>query len=149
MVFYLTIFVISRVARLRGRYEHPFYGVFAELSARQFAGIFAIKIAQNVVHGVFVVIALSCFHVSAPPVLAFGLSQIVRIVRGLPVSAFGLGVDQLTFPALFGVFDGGDGRVLAFSIAYTFSMVASRGALGLVFIRSAMAALPTSEPKHA
>ena len=65
---------------------------------------------------------------------AVGFTQVVLLVRGLPVTAFGIGADQVSIPAMFGPWDEPTGQVLAFSVAYTFALFAGRAVLCLPFV---------------
>ena len=136
VVFYLLCFGLSRVSRLRGKASRgSTLDVFHELTAGQFLGLYGLKLVQNLSHGVFIVAAMPCFGVDVPHLVGVAFAQVVALARGLPISAFGIGVDQLSFSTLFSAWDPGSGsQVLAFSLAYTFSVLVARGLIGLIFI---------------
>jgi hypothetical protein len=134
VLFFLACFILSRVDPF-GDKAPRVLSVFRELSARQFWALYAIKLFQNVFHGVFVAFTVIGFQIATPPSAGFALSHVVRMVRGLPVSAFGLGVDQVSFAGLFGAWDASGSRILAYSLVYTFSMFVARALLGLLFVR--------------
>jgi hypothetical protein len=148
MLFFVACFALSRVplSRLplaRGPGDgklHRILSVFRDISTLRFFTLYLVKLVQNAIHGVFVALSLVSFGILAPETAGFALSQIVRMVRGLPVSAFGIGVDQLTFAVLFEPWDQTGVRILAFSLVYTFSMVVARGLLGLCFLRGVVGA---------
>ena len=135
---YLVCFLASRVTRhgFPRRDRAATLAIFADQSAAQFCRLLIIKLALNAWHGLFIGLALAAFGIDVPLLLAVALTQIVHLARNLPLSAFGIGVDQVTFPALFGFWDpSGGAHVLGFSVVYTFALILGRGLLGLVFVR--------------
>lgn len=137
--FYLFCVLLSRLYKIlpqRLQFK-SFLDLFMEISMVQYGSFLGLKITKNVAHAVFVVVGLWSFGIEVPFIVGLAFAQIVFMVRGLPVSAFGIGVDQLTYPALFGPWEpaGQPGQVLAFSMVYTFSLLLGRGLLGLPFVQ--------------
>ncbi|MBN93628.1 MAG: hypothetical protein CL928_06060 [Deltaproteobacteria bacterium] len=114
--------------------------VFSEIRAQWFAAFYVLKVVKNLAMGLFVAVGISAFGVKLPVLVGIAFTQVVLLVRGLPVTAFGIGVDQLTIPSLFGPWDpaGEPGQVLAFSAVYTCSLLLGRLALGLPFLKSVL-----------
>jgi len=140
--FYLAVFFSSRLVRQFGKNRNPesVISAFPDQSIFQFAIHLGLKLALNLWHGIFVGFALLTFGINVPKQMAIALAQLVQLARGLPVSMFGVGVDQVTFPALFNPWDPSTGEsILAFSIVYTFSLVLVRNLMGLAFLKRAMA----------
>lgn len=131
-------FLLSRLGGLLAPRARPpaLLAPLCEASAARWLGLFALKLAKCALFAAFVVAALRCFGLRPPIATAVALGQLALLAHGLPVSAFGLGVDQVTFPALFGAFEAGHpGRALAFSLVYTASLLCGRIALALPFVR--------------
>jgi hypothetical protein len=120
--------------------------VFTKLAPHQFAALWALKVVKNLAMGLFVTAGLVCFGMAVPAVVGVGFTQVILLVRGLPVTAFGLGVDQMSIPAMFGPWDEPAGQVLAFSVAYTFALFAGRAVLGIPFVGRVMAEVRQEEP---
>ena len=106
------------------------------LQGAHFAVLFGIKILQNIVHGLYVVMLLWSFGLAIPLLYGIGTAQIIRSARGIPLAAFGAGVDQLTFETLFLHFSGD--ILIACSLVYTSSMLAARIIPGALCLRSAI-----------
>jgi hypothetical protein len=135
---YLACFLASRLTRHlhSGRDRTATLAIFADQSASQFCRLLIIKLALNAWHGLFIGLALGAFGVDVPLLLAVAGTQIIHLARNLPLSAFGIGVDQVAFPAIFSFWDPtGGAYVLGFSVVYTFALILGRGLVGLVFIR--------------
>jgi len=135
--FYLLCFFASRLSRLvpdRLQQENLFTP-FAWSPARSWLALLGIKVAQNGAYGLFVILAMPAFGLHPPAGAGIALTQLVRLARGIPISAFGIGVDQLSFPYLFqGWALGQENSLVAFSMAFTFSLIAARFLVGLPFL---------------
>jgi len=107
--------------RWRGRWS---------VGARDLTVLGAIKLGQNVVHGLFVVGLLSCFFLPVGFWEGLGMAQILRSGRGVPLSIMGVGVDQVAFQTLIPLPDGD--RLFACSLVYTASMVSARLLPGVI-----------------
>ena len=96
----------------------------------------------------WIALSLPLFGIAPPLAASVALSQIAHLAHALPIAAFGIGVDQLTFPALFGAWEPASqpGSALAFSVAFTAAMIVSRGALGLVLLPGVLARLRERPP---
>lgn len=136
VLFYCSCFLISRVFRhfVSNRDRKKALAVVADLPAKKFGALLGIKIVYNLIHGIFVGLAFHCFYINVPLGFATACTQVIQLVRGLPVSAFGIGVDQISFSYLFSPWESFSGQILAFSMIYTFSIIFSRGLLGLIFV---------------
>ena len=144
--FYAFCVVLSRVGPRLGIPKTPL-SLFEEIGGRQYTAFFAIKLVQNIVQGVWVTFALSCFGVDVPVVASIAFTQVIHLVRSLPVAAFGIGVDQLTFPALYAAWEPESGGVLlAFSMVFTCSMLVGRAVLGVPFVQTVLTALRRPSP---
>lgn len=107
--------------RWRGDWQIPLPGI----------GVLAgIKLIQNLIHGGYVVALLWCFALPVNLWEGMGMAQIVRSIRGLPLSVMGVGVDQVAFETLIQSID--VDRLLACSLIYTASMLAARVIPGLI-----------------
>jgi hypothetical protein len=135
VLFYIACFLTSRVFRhyILNRDREKALAVVADLPATKFAALLGIKVVYNLMHGIFVGLAFHCFYLDVPLVFAAASTQVIQLVRSLPVFVFGIGVDQISFSYLFAPWEIVSGQVIAFSVIYTFSMVFSRGLLGLIF----------------
>ena len=112
--------------------------VFRDITPLQWPALWALKLIKNLAMGLFIVYGMSCFGITPPLLLGLGLSQLVLLVRGLPVTVFGIGADQLTIPVLFGAWGGlgGHEQLVAFSLAFTSSILLGRALLGLPFLKA-------------
>ena len=146
VAFYACCVLLSRVGPRLGLPKTPL-SLFEEISGRQYTAFFFIKLVQNIVHGVWVTFALSCFGVDVPVVASIAITQVIHLARSLPVAAFGIGVDQLTFPALYAAWEPEGGSVLlAFSMVFTCSMLVGRSVLGVPFVQTVLTALRRPSP---
>ena len=147
--FYVLCILASRIGK-RLPIKKTALALFEEISLPQYGFFLSLKVVQNILHGVWIALALPCFGIEPPALVSMAFTQVVHLVHSLPVSAFGVGVDQLTVPTLFGPWEpaGSAGLLLAFSVVYTFSMIFSRGVLGLPFVSGViedMRILPTTQ----
>jgi len=132
--FYILGILVSRLFR-RQYHRIKVLSGFADLSLSHYVAFYAIKVTQNVVYGIFLYGILASFGISAPMVATIALMQIIQLTRGLPVTAFGIGVDQITIPTLFGAWaTGSPGILLAASIVFTFTLMCGRALLGIPFV---------------
>jgi len=137
VAFYVACFTSSRYRKhfMPHRDKQAVLSIFADFHAGQYAVLLGIKLVYNLIHGLFVAFAFHCFAVKLPMLYAVACTQVLQFVHSLPVSAFGIGVDQLTFGYLFAPWESTEGKIIAFSVVYTFSLVLARGLLGLFFVR--------------
>ena len=147
--FYGAAFLVSRVSRYLSpnSTRQDIFRTFDDLQSGQFFKLLGIKIIQNLIHGVYIVLALLTFGIDVPKQSAVAFAQIIQLARNMPLNAFGIGVDQLTFATLFTPFETLVGQVVAFSMAYTFAILFGRAFLGFVYLPHAMKIL--GEEKHA
>jgi len=145
VAFYLVCILISRLTAWWG-FPKTVLSIFEEIRLSQYAFFLGVKTLQNVMLGVWVALALRCFGVHPPALFSVASAQVIHLVHSLPVAAFGVGVDQLTIPTLFQPWEGSNdaGALFAFSVAFTFSLVAGRAVLGLPFVRGVWMDLSTS-----
>ena len=134
--FYGACYVVSRVSRYFSptSTRQDIFRTFDDLTSGQFFRLLGIKVLQNLLHGLYVVLALSTFEIHAPQESAMAFAQVIQLARNLPLNAFGIGVDQLTFTTLFMPFESIAGQVVAFSMAYTFAVLFGRALIGLFFL---------------
>ena len=148
-LFYLACFALSMISRFMpaviSRRENLFTP-FVWSPVWSWPLLLLIKLVQNGTYGLFVMLTMPAFGLHPPEWASMAFTQVVRIARGLPISAFGIGIDQLTFPFLFqGTAGAGEGDLVAFSIAFTFSLIAARFAFGLPFFARASREMWTEE----
>lgn len=144
VAFYLGCVVVSRVTP-RLSLPRTALSLFEDIRLPSYAAFSGLKLAQNLAHGLWVVFALGCFGIEVPWLLGVGLAQIVHLARSLPITAFGLGVDQLTFPALYLAFAPAPGALLGFSLVYGAAMLTARLSLGAPFLPRVLAELREGE----
>ena len=147
--FYALCYLVSRVSRYLSpnSTRQDVFRTFDDLRSGQFFKLLGVKIFQNLLHGTYIVFALLSFGINVPKESAMAFAQVIQLARNMPLNAFGIGVDQLTFATLFSVFESIPGQVIAFSIAYTFSVLLGRALLGFIYLPHAMRIL--GEEKHA
>lgn len=111
VAFWTLCLVTSRVWQwLPDRFRwRSVFSVFVDMTLAQWLAFFGMKLVQNVVHGLFVALALVCFRISAPVLVGMTLTQVIHVLRGVPITAFGIGVDQVAFPLLFAPWETGLG----------------------------------------
>ena len=111
--------------------------IFLRIEPHWFVIFWAMRCCKACAIGLFAAAGLACFGLGVPILTAMGFTQIVMLVRSLPVSAFGVGVDQLTIPALFGPWDSAaqPGQVMAFAVVFTGALLVGRALMGLPFIQ--------------
>ena len=151
VVLYVAVVGASRFFPRLGSSEST--SLLHDFTLTHYAAFLGIKIVQNLIHGLWIVLALRCFGVSPPAIVSIAFTQVVHLVHGLPVAAFGIGVDQLMVPSLFSPWspDDGGASLLAFSVAYTFAMVIGRASIGLLVVRRVVAEIkapPLENPKE-
>jgi hypothetical protein len=139
MGFYLLCFLTARLWNYLPESMHQDESVFTPFvraPVYSYPLLLIILIIEMASFGLFVILTMPAFGLNPPPEAGMGLTQLVLLARGLPVSAFGIGLDQLTFPYLFQGWGDKDALV-AFSIAFTFSLIAVRFVIGLPFFTHA------------
>jgi hypothetical protein len=137
--FYLLCFCVARLwmflpERFRG-YESIFTP-FVRAPIHSYGVLLLIQVVLAGSAGLLVMLGMPAFDLDPPAAASVGLSQVVWLARGLPISALGIGLDQLTFPYLFKGW-GTREALVAFSIAFTFSLVALKFVIGLPFFTRA------------
>lgn len=137
--FYLLCVLLSRISGMlpESMPKIEMLEPFVTISLTQYAVYYLIKLVQNMIYGFFLAGTFFAFGMAPPLIASMAFMQIIHLTRAIPVSAFGIGVDQIAFPVLFGPWEPADspGLVLACSIAFTFSMIAGRALLGVPFVR--------------
>ena len=133
--FFVSCFLVSRIFRhfIHSRDRTKPLAAVADLRATQFFSLFLLKIVYNLFHGLFIGLALHSFAIYVPLDISTAFTQVIQLVRNLPVAAFGIGVDQFSFTYLFSAWEQSSGQILAFSMLYTTSTILTRALLGLVF----------------
>ncbi|MEE2829807.1 MAG: hypothetical protein VX498_11520 [Myxococcota bacterium] len=121
--------------------------MFHRISLAHFGGFLLLKVVKNLAMGLFVVAGLACFSVKPPVFIGVAMTQVVLLLRGLPVTAFGIGVDQVSIPTLFEPWQAAanDSALLGFAAVFTFSLVAGRAVLGVPFVGGVLADLRREE----
>ncbi len=76
--------------------------------------------------------AVRAFNMEIPLIALLAYVPIILLVISVPVSAFGLGTSQAAMLVLFRDY-GTPAQILAFSLAYTASIVVLRGAIGALY----------------
>lgn len=139
MGFYLACFAAARLWNYLPESMHRDETVFSPFvlcPLHAWPVLLGIQLLQMASYGLFVILVMPAFDLHPPAAAAMGLTQVVVLTRGLPISALGIGLDQLTFTYLFQGF--GQARVLlAFSFAYTFFQIGVRFLIALPFFTSA------------
>jgi uncharacterized membrane protein YbhN (UPF0104 family) len=138
LLFYLGCFIASRIGRFTPGFrdgDHLFTP-FIWTPAYSWPILFCIHLVQMGTHGLFTILTMPAFGLHPPELATLALTQVVTLTRGLPISASGIGLDQVTIPFLFQGF-GDPGKLLAFSIAYTFSQIMVRFIVGFPFFNQA------------
>jgi len=141
--FYLLCILTSRIFRyLPPRYRIiKVFNAFIDITLRQYAAFFTIKIVQNIFYGLFLAGMLYSFGIRPPLIAVIAFMQIIQFVRSIPVTAFGIGIDQIAVPVLFSAWApvgavpaGAGGHLLACSIIFTFTLFVGRAMLGIPFV---------------
>ncbi len=139
MGFYMLCFLTARLwPLLPERYQEQgnLFLPFVYCPVYAYPVLLIISMLQMASYGVFVILTMPLFGLNPPALATLALTQLVTIARGIPISAQGIGLDQITFPFLFQGW-GEAGALLAFSIAYTFSKIAVRFLIGVPFFSRA------------
>ena len=76
--------------------------------------------------------AVRAFNMDIPLIVLIAYVPVVLLVISVPISAFGLGTSQAAMLILFNGY-GSQAQILAFSLAYSASIVILRGALGALY----------------
>jgi hypothetical protein len=139
MGFYLLCFLTARLWNYLPESMHKDESVFTPFVRApiySYPILLFVLVIEMASFGLFVILTMPAFDLHPPPEAGMGLTQLVLLARGLPISAFGIGLDQLTFPYLFKGWGDPD-QLVAFSIAFTFSLIAVRFVIGLPFFTHA------------
>ena len=151
--FYLLCILVSRLSRYLPE-SAPRIAVldpFVEISLWQYALFYLIKLVQNVWYGLFLAGLLLAFGIMPPLIVSIGFMQIIHLTRAIPVSAFGIGIDQIAIPVLFTAWEPADspGLLLACSLVFTFTLIFGRALLGVPFVRGVFNDLVEREEERA
>lgn len=138
MGFYLIAFSASMIARVIPGFKDQdhLFTPFIWCKVYAYPALLLLALVQMLSYGLFVIITMPCFDLHPPPLATMALTQVVTLARGLPISAQGIGLDQVTFPFLFQGW-GAASVIVAFSICYTFSKILIRFAIGVPFFTRA------------
>jgi len=109
---------------------------FVDISLKQYAIFYFTKLIQNILYGLFLAGVLVSFSIKPPVIVSVGFMQIIHLTRAIPVSAFGIGVDQIAIKYLFEAWaPSSTGLLLACSGVFTFTLVIGRALLGVPFLK--------------
>ena len=136
---YVFILIINRLARFMPAFirENKVLAPFSGIPIRQYGSFYLIKLVQNLLYGLFLAGLLLAFNICPPIITSIGFMQIIHLTRALPISAFGIGVDQVAITELFRAWEPpGSGLLLAASVVFTFTLIIGRALLGVPFIKS-------------
>lgn len=149
LVYYLVCFIASRIGRFipGSRDRDHFFTPFIWTPAYAWPILLCIHLVQMGTHGLFTILTMPAFGLHPPELATLAFTQVVTMTRGLPISALGIGLDQVTIPFLFQGF-GDPGKLLAFSIAYTFSQIMVRFIIGLPFFNQATKEMFEKKPEE-
>jgi hypothetical protein len=113
------------------------FNPFSDISIQQYAVFLVIKLFQNILYGFFLAGLLYSFGIKPPLIVCVAFMQIIHLTRAIPVSAFGIGVDQIAIIFLFSAWEPADstGLLLACSLVFTFTMIFGRALLGVPFLK--------------
>lgn len=145
---YALVFVISRVTRILGWKPKGKAALFLpDVHGRggRWWLLLVVMIVKMSSYSLFAIVTMPFFGISPPFLVTFGLMQLSTIARLLPLSAQGIGVDQVTLLVLFAAF-GDREAILAYSIAYSFTKIGFRFMIGLPFFNRAISHLFTARP---
>jgi hypothetical protein len=81
---------------------------------------------------IFFYVAIRAFNMEIPMIALLAYVPIILLVISIPISAFGLGTSQAAMLFLFRDY-GTPAQILAFSLAYSASIVVLRGAIGALY----------------
>ncbi len=136
--FYLLVLIINTLFKypLKKYRMDNLLDPFVDISLKQYAIFYIIKLIQNLLYGLFLAGLLFSFAINAPIVASIGFMQIIHLTRAIPVSAFGIGVDQIAIKYLFQAWEpAGTGLLLACSGVFTFALIIGRALLGVPFLK--------------
>ncbi len=113
------------------------FNPFSDISIQQYAVFLVIKLLQNILYGFFLAGLLYAFGIKPPLIVCVAFMQIIHLTRAIPVSAFGIGVDQIAITFLFSAWEpaGSSGLLLACSLVFTFTLIFGRALLGVPFLK--------------
>jgi hypothetical protein len=106
--------------------------VFIETPAAVYLLHTAYRCAFYFTFVLFFYAAVRAFNMEIPLVALIAYVPVILLVISIPVSAFGLGTSQAAMLVLFRDY-GSQAQILAFSLAYSASIVILRGALGALY----------------
>jgi len=136
---YIVIILVTMVFRhfLKGYGTIAIFDPFSDISIQQYAIFLTIKLIQNILYGFFLAGLLYAFGIKPPLIVCIAFMQIIHLTRAIPVSAFGIGVDQVAIPFLFRAWEpaGSSGLLLACSLVFTFTLIFGRALLGVPFLK--------------
>jgi len=139
--FYLLILIVNLLFKypLKKYRMNNLFDPFVDISLQQYLVFYLIKLFQNVLYGFFLAGLLYSYAIKPPVVVSIGYMQIIHLTRAIPVSAFGIGVDQITIKYLFEAWEStGTGLLLAASSVFTFTLIIGRALLGVPFLKGVM-----------
>lgn len=136
---YLFILFISRLARYlpEGFRKKNVFNPFNDITLLQYAVFYLVKLVQNILYGFFLAGLLYAFGIKPPIIVCIAFMQIIHLTRAIPVSAFGIGVDQIAISFLFSSWEpeNSPGLLLACSLVFTFTLIIGRALLGVPFLK--------------
>ncbi len=136
---YILILIVIMLFRypLKKYRVNNIFGTFANISLSKYVIFYLVKLVQNILYGFFLAGLLFSFAIKPPVIGSIGFMQIIHLARAIPVSAFGIGVDQITINYLFEAWEpSGTGLLLACSSVFTFTLIIGRALLGVPFLKS-------------
>lgn len=137
--FYLFILLITRLSRYlpEGFRRKNVFAPFVDRTLLQYAVFYLVKLVQNILYGTFLAGLLYAFGIKPPLIVCIAFMQIIHLTRAIPVSAFGIGVDQIAISLLFNAWEpiGSPGLLLACSLVFTFTLIIGRALLGVPFLK--------------
>ena len=132
-LFFFGVIAFSRIPR-QNRPHHAVLTPFADLKWADYGALLAVKLVQNCLWGLSLILALPLCAIHAPAWASLAYTQVIHLARALPISAFGIGADQVTIATLFQPWESTDGALVAFSLLFTTGVLLCRVLLGLPFV---------------
>jgi len=130
VVFALAILFSTRIARDWLRRQQAF-AVLSEVPPERLLRAFGLRAALHASFAAFVALASRSFDIDIPWSAALAHTPLVLAVGALPISIGGLGTAQAALVFFFGAY-ASDERLLAFGLAYTFTLLVLRLPVGVV-----------------
>jgi len=132
VVFVAVLKLIPDYKFIKKVKQNDLFKIYIETSVATYAVNIAYRCAFYFTFILFFYVAVRAFNIEVPFTALVAYVPVILLIISIPISAFGLGTSQAAMLVLFKDY-GSPAQILAFSLAYSASIIIIRGIIGAYY----------------